>query len=371
MAILDFAYTITLYDALGARLTQLNEYEEFDCTRRENEIGELEISLPNIYDRDLFEVDRIIDIERTISGRTYVDGETYWYIRKWRYEDDRDGRERLILVCKDTNHLLDRRIIAYNAGSAFADKTDFADDMMKEIIDENYGSGATDTTRDISTYLTIQADASAAPSISKAFSRRMVIDALREIADDSLENGTYLVFDCARTAPGFAEFRTYPGQRGVDHGSSSGDQRVVSKERGNLTNASIEFDYEDMANYVYAGGQGEGANRVIKTALDQSSINKSPVNRIEYFEDARNAFKPATVQAEANQILQGKRARIRFDGEITDTDNFRYGIDYGYGDIVTAEYQGYSIDCHVDTVRIVVKGGREIITARIRGEILI
>ena len=89
---------------------------------------------------------------------------------------------------------------------------------MKTIIDANMGSGATDATRDLSSLLTIQKSFSLAPDIDISYSRRQLLDVLQDIAAYSWKNGTYLTFDIVYTGPGTLEFRTYVGQRGVDHG---------------------------------------------------------------------------------------------------------------------------------------------------------
>lgn len=385
--ILDFSYLITLYDAFGNKLKTLGEYEQFEYTLKENDVCEMEISLPsNKYDFSIFDVDRIIEIERTIGSKTYIDGERYWRIRKWRRQDGRRGEGRIIINCECENSLLAARFVNYVSGSSEASKSfTYGDNMMKEIVDENLGTSAASGSfvftqgRDVSDVLSIQANTSQSGAVEKSFAWRNVLLVLQEISETLKQRSVnfvgyfpenYLVFDCVRLSPGKSEFRTYIGQRGVDHGSNSDDKAVVSKERGNLVNASLTYDYQDIANYVRAGGSGQGANRVLVEAITDS-IDYTPVSRREKFADARNGDTVGDVNYEAWYEAQEKRPRVIVGGKIVDTSGFRYGIHYNWGDIVIADVFGISVDCHIDTVNVKVSGGKEEINTRVRGEVLI
>ena len=53
-----------------------------------------------------------------------------------------------------------------------------------------------------------------------------------------------------------------------------------------------------------------------------------------------------------------------------DTPGMMYNIHYGFGDILTAEAFGYSVDCHVTAVKVRVdQDGGEQIDVKLRGEL--
>jgi hypothetical protein len=276
-------------------------------------------------------------------------------IRKWGAMDDESGKEFFRFSGPDWNDLLLARIIAYYAGSSQAEKTDYADDMMKAVMRENHGSSATGARNITSLGFTVAADKGLAPSITKAFSRKVVLDVLMDIAKVSQENGTPLYFDLrpeliSASQIGFI-FETYVNQIGTDLTAGSSSPVYFGKEWGNLNNPSLWYDYSSEANYAYSGGQGQGVDRLVVEASDASRIAQSPWNRREAWVDARDTASAAVMQARAEQELGTKRPVLRFSGTLLDTPSSRYGVDWEFGDLVTAEYRGKQFDGMVRAVK--------------------
>ena len=126
----------------------------------------------------------------------------------------------------------------------------------------------------------------------------------------------------------------------------------------NLEQPTITKNFE-APNYIYAGGQGEGAARVIKTASDTAAMGYSVFNRIELFQDATNAKTDDAVQAEAYSTLLENRWKINMSGKIIDTDGCMYGVDYRFGDKVIFEYEGEAHEAHIDAIHVTVERGVE------------
>src|SRR3990172_11852280 len=194
-------YQVALLDQYGIVLTQLEVFSSLDYTRIVNSVGSLVVTIPNIYDQYLFSGtdiirDNRIEVYRRIGGGSfYRDMETQWLAVKGNKILNERGERLTKITCVDLMQLLTRRIVAYNSGAAQASKTDQADDVMKAIIRENFGSLATDTSRSWLTYLSIEANFGLGQSISKAFSRRKVLTVLKELANASYQAGTYVAFD--------------------------------------------------------------------------------------------------------------------------------------------------------------------------------
>ena len=179
-------YQVALLDQYGVALTQLEGFSSLDYTRIVNSVGSLVAIIPEIYDQYLFSGtdiirDNRIEVYRRIGGGSfYRDMETQWLAVKGNKILNERGERLTKITCVDLMQLLTRRIVAYNSGASQASKTDQADDMMKAIVRENFGSLATDTDRDWSAYLSVEVDLSLGQSLSKSFSRRKVLQVLKE-----------------------------------------------------------------------------------------------------------------------------------------------------------------------------------------------
>lgn len=368
-------YEIHIADAFGNKLAIIRDFTDnsgasLDMLRTVNNFGALSFTVSANYSTDLFKKDGRVFVYRSINGASpYLEGETVYFIRRVARFLDEQGRSFLKIRALDANHLLNRRIVAYAAGTSQASKADFADDMMKDLIRENLGSSATDTNRDWSSYITVQADVGAAQNITKSFSRRNVLTVLQELAQASTIAGTYLAFDMIATSESTLEFRTYTGQRGIDHSSDSSDAVILGPEFGSLTNIERSYDWSDEFTYVYAGGQGELSDRLVAPSSDSTLIGESPFGRIEEFHNANMTSNSTALVDEADARLREGRPRRSFTATFLDTPGVPYGIRIGFGDIVTASFLGETIDCRIDSVGVSVNAGREQISIQLRSEV--
>ena len=78
-------------------------------------------------------------------------GGTAWYVRKWVLSTDEQGRKLLEVTAYSAVVLLSSRIIGYKASSQEAMKVGDADDILIEIINENFGNPSYPVTGDIVT----------------------------------------------------------------------------------------------------------------------------------------------------------------------------------------------------------------------------
>ena len=365
----DYTLYIELQDPYGTKLAQFDKFLGLDLVRAVDGIGTLVLDLDPDTNRDLFRLDGRLGVwRRPADGPLELLTETVFLVRKVRRERLASGERVLRITAPSATDLLRRRIVAYAAGSAEADQTDYADDMMKEIVAHNLGGNSTDSDRDWSTLLDIEPQLGLGPSVSKAFSRRNVLAVLQELADDAAQAGTPVHFDIVSPAMSGLEFRTYVNQRGVNRSLSGGNPLVLSEEAGTLVRPSLEEDYTEEATYVYAGGQGEGAERDVQEASDSIRIGASPFGRIEVWRDARNVATSTAVLAEATAILRASRPRRVFTAKIADTPGVRYGVHWHWGDRLAAAYGGESLECTVGAIRVTVADGKETITAALREE---
>jgi hypothetical protein len=369
--------TVNMRDAYGNMLGVIRNWHRLEYFRKENAVGYMYLDLdPSQVDPLIFanlQVDYRFEPWRQVGGNVpYLDGETIFFLRKWGYSIDSSGRERFRLECTDANYILASHNCAYSSDDGKAVISSLpAEDAIKTIVDENMGSAATDTTRDLTTYMTIQAVGltPAGPTVTEyQYSRRQILDVLQDLANYSLKNGTYLVFDIVYVTPSTLQFRTYQNQRGLDHGRDSGDIVTVSRERKNLEEPDLTEDHTDEWTYIYAGGQAEGGGDIIATASNTVEMGLSPFNRREKWLSS-NATTSDAVQADADLAVMTYRQKYSLSGRIIDTAGCLDGVHYRWGDRIYAEYRGKGFDAHLDVMHVTIQEGKEIRENRFRSEV--
>jgi hypothetical protein len=362
-------YYLEVSDAFGNKLAHLDSFIILTYARTVNTFGTLSFDLDPDFDRSIFTLDGRIKIMRQLDNDSLpvLEMDTIWLYRDYRIAMTETGLRHLRVVAVASQELLTRRIIPFYAGSSQASKSMEADDMMKEIVDENLGTAAS-ASRTMSQFLDIERDFSFAPSVSKAFSRRQVYTVLQEIADLSKQKGTPLYFDIVANESSKLLFKTYIGQRGIDRTLSSLWPLVLSPEMGTISHGQYEEDYRDEVNYVYAAGEGEGITREVEEASDDARIGLSPLNRREALYDGRQGASAVRLQEEAETaVLEGRPKRI-FTGRIAQTPQVKYGLHWNWGDRVTVQFEGQTFNCEISSVGVHIYEGEETITANLIAE---
>jgi hypothetical protein len=293
------------------------------------------------------------------------------FLRGWTIQEGMGGRYVLTLRGPGVGEILERRIVAYKAGTAEADKTDQADDMMKEIVRENLGADA-HSSRDLSGLgFIVDDDLSLGVSMGKAFSFRNVQTVLEEISEASAVDGTpvYFAIETYLDENGKVclEFKTYINQPGLDR---TGGQQVVFGDRfGNVELASLTYSALEEKNYYYAGGQGEGEDRITTSGGMRLRQKATPYNLREVFVDARHLESLADLIDLVNGLLNSQLPRYSFIATLVDGPQARYGLDWGHGDKVRVNYMGYGFTGIVRNVRFTVNGvGDERVEGKFEGE---
>ena len=337
---MTLAYQILALNQDGTTTGYIHNPLTITATRSANSLGAFEIVLPWQENIEALGPDNIIVINR----RGYHSGYTTAFVgllRYWRWRTNDQGSETVTLKGPCINDLLARRIVAYAAGTAQAQMTDQIDDMMKAIVADNLGGDAA-AARQLTDWLTVEGNTTAGASITKAFAWRNMLTVLQDLGQIGQEQGNKVFFEVAWLGGADLRFRTALDYLGTDHSygstAAAGSPLVFSQEFGNLSTPDYELDYRDEVTYVYAGGQGEGSDRTIVEVEDTDRSARSEWGRMEAFQDARNLSTDTAITSEANARLQTGRPRLRFTGQVLDTPSSRFGVDWNFGDKVTAQY---------------------------------
>ncbi len=358
----------------GEQLAQISKSVRWELARTLNSQGWWSMIVPATFDRRLLAADRLMEFWREpTGGREHL--LAVGFLRYWEYIEDSEGAQFIRMGGPDQIGLLNRRIVANVAGSSYTSKTDYADDMMKEIVDEQYINTANrfgdlyySRSSAISPdHFEVAPNDSKGKELTKDFAWRRVLDVISELAEASAwpsksgQDNFPIFFDNVYTGPAKFVFKTFFDQMGIDRTATAGTAPIIfSEESANLGNPALRFDYTDEVNMCYGGGQGQGSARTIDPENDQPRHNLSVWNYQESFKDARECETTLCVAQAARQEMQDKRPFVQFTGDLLDTPRTRFGVDWNYGDKVTIRYQGYSFDGWVESFRIAVdEDGRE------------
>lgn len=352
----------------------ITDYYKLERSRAEMQSGQSLVVLPLNYNSlfmlgDDLRVDTQIRIFRSIGDRpAKLDLETFWFVQEATEVQDTSGQEYLEIRAVDSIGLLNRRIIPYDDTDAMSDKTGTAGNLMKAFMRENFGALATDTTRDLSSYLAVDADTSDGATIDVAVQRPTVLAALQETAAISAQQGSYISFDViCDPMTGLMTFKTFPNYRGNDHRANSGNQVFVGRNRGNFTNVKVHFSHADSYNYIYALGGGIGAVKISEERQDSARVLASPFNRREYLFNDGNEIDLDVLDKLADSQLRLNRPKILLTGDLVEVDGFVYDIDYGYGDYLTVEDKYRSFNARLSAISITDNNG-ETIKAGLAGD---
>ena len=234
----------------------------------------------------------------------------------------------------DIEGLLERRIIGYHAEETESSKTDYADDMMKEMWGENMGGGAIAARDWTGLGLSLAPDLSDGPVITKAFAWRNLLKALRDV------NGASK--------------------------SGSANPITISQAWGNLKNPTIKHKHSRERNYAYVGGPGQAAERQVTETDDAVRIASSQWNRREMFVNATQSKTAAARTGAGNNRLAKERPTITFTGSLVDIPEARSGVDWFLGDKATAGFRGEYLDVIIRAVQVSVNtSGKESIVTKL------
>lgn len=347
-------YSLLISDAFGNRLLTNPYFFSGEYVRGENTIGSLTVRFPGNISSEFFKWHGRIEIWRSIDGApaTLVEN-TVWLINKITRQIS--GKERIWEIeAACANSILATRIVDYNQGNSYTLKLAAADDLGKAVVRENLGSLVTDSTRDISSYLTVEANTTLGPTVKLAFENQNVFDVLSDLAEASAQLGTYLVFDVTYEGNLFV-FRSYTNYRGNDHRFPSGSAGpiLIGPEFGNFIGASVSTDYSSAWSRGIVSGESV-AGVYAKARVNNTDLqSQSPFGLVESYETTQNQVADSTLlTSEANALVRRGTAKIKIAGSVANTPNFVYGLHWGWGDFLTVQIDGFSYDVHIDKVSV-------------------
>ena len=364
-------YKITWYSPMQQQVSIIANFTSLEYAWVENSIGVLKLVFPiDLYSNSWVARDAFFAVYRD----NVLEMNTIWFLRKIEYADDA-GTVTLIAysanyIFGDPENRAGRIVISEAGNTTYSEFQDYADDIIKTLASQNVGLGALDTERDLSNYLTIAAKDSAGPIVSKSCSKALLLPLFQEICESARQEGTPIYFDIVCTRLPYAEYslqlelRTYIQQRGFD----LRDTIVVSKERGNISNALLTIDYGSEITTCYAAGSGEGALQPQEEYSDTTRLGASAFNRREAYIEVSSTADEDVLISSAKEVVALGKPKLKFSGNLIETPSFRYGIDWNFGDRIKAYSHGYTFDARISAISLRVSNESEAIEVNILGE---
>lgn len=361
-------FSVYLCNVDGERIADASDFINLEYSRVVNAPSWLKLELPATTNlSNVIVPDGRIEVwRRPTNGFETLEADAVWLIQNIEQSLTDSGAAQVIIEAVHPLWALNNRYVLDKSTSAAAKKTSAADDMIKAIVREQAGVNAASLRR---FPITVQTDATLAPVVNKAFAYRPVLEVLQEIAQTSAELGVYLAFDIVGTGGSGLEFRTYTLTRGVDRRFPGGlKPLLVGPEYGNVSAAKVRRVWNEEMTAVTVGGPGEGNRKKLTTVTAQQRYLRSPWRYIEDFFDASNATTEAERQDEAQYALRASRPWFAVEATLLSTPGAEYGVDWQWGDFLTLQAFGLSVDCRVEAVTFRVSGGEEQVDAILRSE---
>ncbi len=344
------SYQIQLTNSVGSVVAIIDDYRSLDISKTVNEVGSLTLVMSGFDAKtELFETDsQIIVYRRDMAHGIPWYEEWGGFVRKVEFVQNSDGDKETTITARTFNDLLSRRIIAYQAGVSQTVKSAPSETVMKEFVIENCGTDALQINGRIRDGLmlgfSVEADAGTGVTWEGQRSYTNILEVLKEINE-----ATGMEFDVIKVGASAFEFRTYYPQRGYDLTTtglstttglnSAGNAPVIFNPlMGNVLEMNFSDDRLEEVTIAITAGQGTGENRNI-VVTSSVAASDSPYNDIEGYDDSRNTEDNNQLVTSGTGFLTEKQQKQSFTIKPIQTNTSAYGLNYYWGDTVTAQYR--------------------------------
>lgn len=361
-------YEFYLTDDSGRRITLLKNISFVSISRTINGYGTCHVGLP-FRDFKVFPAflpDRRLEVWRSPAHGATLRREGSFFLRKYNvYTREEDSVEIIEFYGRSPLDILRRQAVTSTTLSKYQ-KTDFIDDMMKEIVTENFISPQqTVPTGE----LVVEGEESIGPSISHTFFSQNVLDVLKDLSKISISlneedaENTRIYFDVVEGSPlsngGYGYlFRTYANLRGTDRRGGT----IFSIENGNIKGASYYEDHLDSFTV------SKTLNLSTPAANGSSTSLESTLSRWNTIVSAQQSSETSASlnDSKADALLQNGKSEQSFNATILDSPGSNrqprslYGVDWDLGDLLPVRYADKNINVEVNTVYLSVdEDGKE------------
>lgn len=407
MAFID--YQVKIFDQFGNFLHELTDYESFEVTRIKNDIGTFSIVL-NTINHNVNDYSN--DYRAEIYRKGKLVGNTCWLLQRRELVLDDDGKSLITLTFSDMIDVLSRRINAWYScdnPQCFGALQDLADDMMKMLVQFNFGILVEPESDPVATpYVSPGASPVSVQGIPVAVSysydeiygsllahRPMpfdiedyrsegvlvasemsfidVLSALQDIASISeaikyfdLSHNIWFDIEYQPKTLNAVEsfiFKTWVGVRGND----LRDKIFIGPDYDNLVGAVYTIDDSQRADIAYVLSDGDNSFQVVGVAwldTETNAYNYSlPFGPIEIVTDfPQDNASEELLEGEGLSVLGAASKTKSLEGQIIVTNNFDFMEHFNYGDLLSLRWGDVQEDIEISefTISVNSEGVEEI-----------
>lgn len=360
---------VVLYSTVGAQVAIFDDWISLEVKKKIGDVYTLTFEIDGNDSRTaLFTLDSIIEVWRIPDNNpkhAYIEYTGMHRITERQLTTD----QKVLFISGSVGllHLLKRRVIAYPTVTPFTLKQAPAETVMKQIVNENAGPGASIAVRygnGVTPGLSIQTDTASGPIYTAQLTNESVLTALQAINTAVFISNTHKTvdYDIVRIGPVKFEFRTYYPQLGVDRTA----YLAFAPELGNMANVVYRYDASNAINTVFVLGPGQDSARWILPVLGASIGVASPWDILEGTVGASSnestlgaSYESMTI--DGNKALNNGIPQEPFTFDVVQENIALYGRDYFLGDLLTARIQSVSRTVKFVGVTLTIKDGVETI----------
>lgn len=242
--------------------------------------------------------------------------------------------------------LLKRRVILPSTGASHNIKTGPAETVIKEYVGDSMVSPV-DANR-IFPGMGIESTSGTGGTVT--YEARYVN--LYSVCQTLSENGN-IDFGIDRdTTIGTFIFKAKPIW-GTDRRSSV----IFSIANDNMVIPILSLNSSAEQNFAYVGGSGEGVDRIIETIANITAIARSPWGRKEVFVEARQQSETQALLSTGQNELVARKKEQKLTFNVRQSVQSRWLREWFLGDLITAEYSGYTFEKQIIEIGVAVTAG--------------
>lgn len=363
---------IILRDTEGNIVARFDDWISYTITHRINGIDDATLILdghnPNIL---LFGLDYFVEYWRS-NKESNIEAyrEAVTLHRTFNYDYDQKGQLTYMSHSVGLDDFLNRRIIYNYAGDARCTKSDAAETVIKEYVEEQAGPSATVAGGRLAEGaidgLTVEIDTGAGDNWDGSRAWRNLLEVITEIAEAKAM--AFRIEPMDLTVPSFI-FRCKEKPYGDDRSSTGIDPDTGRNTAGNYPvifsdqfGTAISPKYgvirDTEANVAVVLGRGNEDERNIreKTLAGTSYETDSPWNRREIPVHATQETSDAGLDDRGDETLFTTIPTTIVDLQIVQHPSCMYSREYFLGDIVTCRVSGLEVNRTITEVTIKVEG---------------
>lgn len=363
---------IILRLASGNIATRFDDWVSFELTRTTNGIDRAVLTLNGNDQRILlFDLDCFVEFWRYNPEANIAKyREAITLHRTFNYEYDKSGQLFYSSMSSGLSDFLNRRIVYNYAGSARSTKSDVAETVMKEYVDEQAGPSATVAGGRLAegaiTGLSIEADGATGDTWNGGRAWQNLLTVLQGIGES--KDMAFWIEPLDITSPTFifrAKTKPYGDDRsstGIDETTgrnSAGNYPIIfSDQFGTAITPSYGIVRDSEANVAVVLGRGNEEERNVRenTVAGTSYDTDSPWNRREIAVHATLETNDDSLDAKGQEVLNTTIPQNVVDLEVVQHPSCLYGRDYFLGDIITVRVAGYEVNRTISGVSFKVLG---------------